>query len=76
MLLCFLIPVVIQAQTNTLDDTNSRKLQQTITPYDKEAVRVSGQVSSFTMKPGEVDQTIILKDSVNELIVLFEGLLQ
>jgi len=72
MLLCFLLPLVIQAQTNTSDGTNSRKLQQTITPYDKEAVRVSGQVSSFTMEPGEVDQTIILKDPANEQTVMFD----
>ncbi|MGA7719823.1 MAG: hypothetical protein WCA84_01470 [Ignavibacteriaceae bacterium] len=66
--LCFLIPFTIKAQVWTGSSDS------TITPEDKEAVRVAGQVTDFTMQPGEVDQTIIFKDPANEQTVLFDML--
>jgi len=46
--------------------------QQAATPVDKEAVRVACQVTSFTMQPGQVDQTVIIKDPAGEQTVLFD----
>jgi hypothetical protein len=55
-----LFSLVLEAQT------------QSITPVDKEAVRVHLQVTNFTMQPGEVDQAVVLKDPADEQTVLFD----
>ena len=66
ILLVFLVPLAVKAQALT------GSLGITAAPMDKEAIRVGGQVTDFTMEPGEVDQALVFKDPANEQTVLFD----
>ena len=76
ILLSFLFLINIKAQAWTATDTLSSAVNQGATqlssPIDKQAVRVGGQITNFTMEPGEVDQAIVFKDPANEQTVLFD----
>jgi hypothetical protein len=64
--LCFFIPLLINVQALPVT------IDIAATTEDKEAVRVSGQVTDFTLEPGEVDQPLVFKDPANEQTVLFD----
>ncbi len=70
ILLSFLFLLNIKAKAWTATDTLSSAVNQGATqlssPIDKQAVRVGGQVTNFTMEPGEVDQAVECKWNGNK----------
>ncbi len=74
ILLCLLLTIEAKAwtATDTLSSTTNQGAKQSSTPIDKQAVRVTCQITNFTMQPGEIDQAIVFNDPANEQTVLFD----